>query len=369
MNTKIGKSILIVSFFLLMVLVPTASFGQTTIQLPAQPASSWVKDFGEVNQPCGPPNPEEVNFINMSTPMGAGVRMTTQSNSVACCTCTRRSKVFPLGTVLNSDNASLQGWFQATRGPVDLYSVASMQIDLYRSGSRVGFNVYAAENRPNNNCALKLPETLLPSPGVFNIALSTISPHTQFDQIVIHLQGYGCGLAGNSIAVAALSLVNQSSSPISNTYKLEVGSVGLGTILNGAVPGRPGDIRLTVDSQGQIRTNRSSSVLRTLELRLTTSQPNLLLGGAVSGTLEDPNPRFGPSGAVNAWFNLFYGTVLGPLQSRRTDFSGKLPIILDGNQLRQALQSIPPGYPSGRMRLQITTSQGTIIFTLTITKI
>jgi hypothetical protein len=79
-----------------------------------------------------------------------------------------------------------------------------MQVDLLQNGVRVAQRVYAAENRPNNNCAgsNQVPEALLVSGAPFDIALSSIAAATPFNGVVIHLQGYGCNIASNSITTA-----------------------------------------------------------------------------------------------------------------------------------------------------------------------
>jgi probable HAF family extracellular repeat protein len=182
----------------------------TGYQLSVQPASSWTLDAGEINSPCTPPNPYETKFSNATTPGGPGVARFCASDTLNCCTCTRRSKSFPLPAVLNTSTSRLRGYFVAQRGSNDVYSVGSMRVDLYLNGSLVAKRLYASENRPNNNCAgtSELPETLLPPP-LFNIDLSTIAPGAQFNEVIIRLNGYACGTATNEIYVAELEILTQ----------------------------------------------------------------------------------------------------------------------------------------------------------------
>lgn len=171
-----------------------------------RPAANWAAGPGEVNPVCSPPNPRERAFVDDATPEGPAVTLHSTADRVDCCTCTRRTASFPLSETLNTDRAVLHGWLEATRGKQDVYSVASMQVDLFRSGSRVAARVYAGENRPNNNCAIERPETLIESAAPFDLPLSTIRPNAEFDEVRVHLQGYACGPAGNSITLGGLRL-------------------------------------------------------------------------------------------------------------------------------------------------------------------
>ncbi len=189
-----------------------------TVPAPApfdlQPVSSWGTDCGESSGGCCQPelNPFEVSFLDVSAGGGPGVKLDSISTSFFCCSCVRRTKSFPLGRMLNSSEFNLAGWFQTARGPGDFYSVASMQIDLYQAGNRVALRTFAAENRPNNNCASgvnQMPEALLISGQPFVIPLSSFAGSVDFDEVRVHVQGYGCGLAFNSIALSNLRLTRQ----------------------------------------------------------------------------------------------------------------------------------------------------------------
>jgi hypothetical protein len=98
----------------------------------------------------------------------------------------------------------------AARRDAAPYSVGSMRVELFRNGTRLGTRVYAAENRPNNNCAgaSERPEQVLRSGAAFNVPLAPLAPAgATFDEIRIHLQGYGCGPSNQSVGVSQLAVV------------------------------------------------------------------------------------------------------------------------------------------------------------------
>jgi len=178
--------------------------------LQVQPTKSWTLDAGEINPPCKPANPFEKKFVAVLTPGGKGVERECAARGVSCCTCTRRSKSFPLHTVLNTSNSHIRGYFVTRRGAKDPYSLASMRIDLYRKGVEVAKRLYAEENRPNNNCAgsSELPAALL-LPPLFNVALSSIAPGIQFDEVRIRLNGYACETGTNYLWLANVQILVQ----------------------------------------------------------------------------------------------------------------------------------------------------------------
>lgn len=163
--------------------------------------AGWTADQGELNK-CSPPNPRETGFKMASA---GGLALSAESTQDQCCGCTRRGKGFaiPNGPVSVTE-ATLSGTFNATREG-STYGVGSFQVDVMLKGERVGYGVYATENRPNDNCALTRPERLVSNGGSFSIALSTIASG-QFDTIRIWLQGYACGQADVSAALADVSL-------------------------------------------------------------------------------------------------------------------------------------------------------------------
>ncbi len=164
----------------------------------------WTPDYGEITPPCHPPNPHETSFEPVLLGLRPGVQLRTASNDMQCCTCTRRSKRFPMGRVFDTSRTVLRGWFEASRGPNDPYSVASAQVDLLFRGTRVASAVFAAENRPNNNCAgsSQRPERLLKNGSDFSVPLSSLKSAGEFDEVELHLQGYGCGPATNAVILA-----------------------------------------------------------------------------------------------------------------------------------------------------------------------
>jgi len=371
MNTRIRKLTRILIFGLVTFVFPAAAFAQV-LKLPLGPAGTWTKDPGEINQACSPPNPFELSFVDFASVglRGDGVALKGQSNSVACCTCTRRTKSFPLGAVLNTNGWRLVGDFYADRGPNDPYSLASMQIDLFRSGSRVAQAVFAGENRPNNNCAQPGPAIILPTAGDFTILLSSISPNTQFDQITIHLQSYACGMASNMVILNELVLTTLSSPPPPGSGPPTLGPPTLAFgALNLATPGpsplfgpvvTPGVIPPTFQlhlykSTGSLTNGFFGPSYPGVEIQVKTSPPlkNSSLGFAnVVGILEDPGrPGTG-------WEN-FFQIFRNRLQTFRTDSAGVLTIRIDKAELFSALQYVDTAhYPSGRMHFIITLPGG-----------
>jgi hypothetical protein len=173
------------------------------ILLPALPASAWVKDGGGINALCAPPNPFEALFQTT----GSTAIFACRSNTAQCCTCTRRYRTYSVPR-MSTATARIRGRFYAATTP-SRYSQPSMRIELLLNGATVGKRVYAMQNRPNNNCVLpsEMPETILRSNSSFDIRLSTIAPGQQFDQVRVHLLGYGCDFATNGVAVQNMMLL------------------------------------------------------------------------------------------------------------------------------------------------------------------
>ena len=64
-----------------------------------------------------------------------------------------------------------------------------------------------SEIRPNNNCAT-FPQIVLPRGALFDLDLHTLSPNTDFDEIVVHTMGYACGVTSpNLVDIADFTLV------------------------------------------------------------------------------------------------------------------------------------------------------------------
>ena len=104
----------------------------TTINLPVQ-GVFWSGSFGEATAACNPANPVETFFGTE----GSGVRMSnaTIPFGCLCCGCVARVHDYPLGQVLNSNDARLQGFFDADRSN-DPFTVASLGVDLIRRDRR-----------------------------------------------------------------------------------------------------------------------------------------------------------------------------------------------------------------------------------------
>ncbi len=146
--------------------VPTSSYGQTVVPLAVQPADNWNLNVGaSTGGVCHPLNPMELNFLDLPTGGGPGVWMASSSNTFGCCSCIRRSREYPLGFALNTVTSGprLQGFYDASRGLGDTFSIASIRVELVSTGFVAATQVFATEIRPNNNCAAGGPVTLLPS--------------------------------------------------------------------------------------------------------------------------------------------------------------------------------------------------------------
>ena len=210
---RVNKGLVIVCLALFA--VSPASFAGTA-PLSVTPDCPWLYVPPSDPSQCNydPDNPQETNFVEVSTPEGPGIMLSTGSYTAEHCGCTRRDQYFslPCGTLnTTADNPHLRGWYSPTRGSSDPFSVASMIVALYNGGPQgrqVGSVTYVAEIRPNNNCSCFSfgPQRLL-SPGSFDIPLSSIAPNVDFDTVAIRLTGYGCGVASNSITVANLRIV------------------------------------------------------------------------------------------------------------------------------------------------------------------
>ncbi len=173
------------------------------ILVPALPASAWIKDEGGINALCAPPNPSEALFQTT----GFTAILACRSTTAQCCTCTRRYRSYSVPR-MSTTTARIRGRFYAATTP-SRYSQPSMRIELLLNGVTVGKRVYATQNRPNNNCVgpSEMPETILRSNANFDIRLSTIAAGQQFDQVRVHLLGYGCEFATNGVAVQNMILL------------------------------------------------------------------------------------------------------------------------------------------------------------------
>jgi formylglycine-generating enzyme required for sulfatase activity len=162
----------------------------------------WTAGLGPFEKPCDPPNPRETFFGRPEKAASPMIELRTASSDVMCCQCASRTRSIPMNRTLRARDAYLYGVFQTDRGPSDTFSVASMQIDLNLRGSRQGSAVFASENRPNNNCAGtdQRPEKLLK--GAFSSQILSMIADVEFDEILVRLQGYGCGPASNRVAIA-----------------------------------------------------------------------------------------------------------------------------------------------------------------------
>jgi hypothetical protein len=149
--------------------------------------SGWTKSFGEASPPCTPPNPAETRFaIN-----GSSAVLLATSTGLGCCGCTQRDRAWTFPAPLQIGNSILRGTFDAVRG-AGAFGVGSFEIELKLNGTRLGNMTYAAENRPNNNCANHRPEKIVMPRTRFRIPLSDVAGGT-FDEIRLHIMGYGCG--------------------------------------------------------------------------------------------------------------------------------------------------------------------------------
>src|SRR5439155_19672074 len=85
---------------------------------------------------------------------------------------------------------------------------------------------------------------------------------------------------------------------------------------------------------------------------------NTFLGSHVTGVLEDPSPN--PPGGPSQYWQTGFGTVLGPLQNNRGDATGVVTAVVTAQSIVNylALSPFPTGYPSGRMLITITLSDG-----------
>jgi hypothetical protein len=178
--------------------------GPTNELVPLTPKSDWPADGGEVNPPCDPPNPAETSFAAT----GGGASISVQSANCACCSCARRTGTYVLPREVTTTSASLYGLWSATRGANDKYSLGSMRIDLYYKGSPVAKKLYAAESRPNNNCAgdSEKPEEII-KPGSFQVMLAYLKMDAMIDEVRVRLQGYGCCEATATAKLTSLSLI------------------------------------------------------------------------------------------------------------------------------------------------------------------
>jgi hypothetical protein len=192
--------------------VAQPAFAQSIIPLPLQPAAQWTLNVPlDSGGACHPAlNPMEINFTNVVVPgLGvAGVELTSHSTQAQCCSCIARERQFPLGKTLNTtaDAVHLQGSFAAQRTASDPFSLASFSIALFHAGQRQFGQVFVAEKRPNNNCAV-YPQTVIAPSANMDIALDTLAPNVSFDTVVVNAMGYGCGATSpNSVAISNFTL-------------------------------------------------------------------------------------------------------------------------------------------------------------------
>jgi hypothetical protein len=180
---------------------PPPGYGQSGLAL--QPTSAWTQNAGTINAVCSPAaNPREAAFVDV----GSGVELSALSDQALCCTCTARSRSFQVPATPVA-GARLQGVMIASRGPNDLYAVASMRVTVKLGGAVVGSTILAQESRPNDNCAWasELPETIVPDD--FDVAVSSFAGGgTTFDELDVDLQGYACGDASSQISLQSLAV-------------------------------------------------------------------------------------------------------------------------------------------------------------------
>jgi hypothetical protein len=134
-------------------------------------------------------------------------------NTAQCCKCIRRGATFPLRVAVKNNSARLEGWFSASRGAGDPYSMASFRVNLWSNNAVVGSAVFAAEHRPNNNCTGQAgKEVIVKSNAPFSIPLQSIGTWQAIDEIRIYMQSYACIFGTNTITLSNLTLVVESAS-------------------------------------------------------------------------------------------------------------------------------------------------------------
>jgi hypothetical protein len=190
--------------------------GYTQMPLMVQPAASWTQNAGTLNPACTPsPNPVETGFFDLdggaeAAPTASGVELTAASSQANCCTCTARSRAYPIGATQVS-GTHLQGTFNTERGDADAYALATFRVTLKSQGSSVGSKVFARETRANDNCAgsSELPETVIPE--TFDVDVATIASGgtSQFDEIDVDLNGYACTTGTCAVGLQCLSVATQ----------------------------------------------------------------------------------------------------------------------------------------------------------------
>jgi hypothetical protein len=188
---------------------PAPPLGYTQSPLPILPPSSWTQNGGIINPVCTPsPDPFETGFFAVDAGTDAGgVELTAGSNDVSCCTCTARSRSFPVPAT-PVQGTHLQGALAAARGAKDPYSVGSMRITLKFQGSSIGSRVFAQESRPNDNCvgSSEMPETVLAQDD-FDIDVAPFATGgTQFDEVDVDLNGYACVTGTSEIVLSCMSV-------------------------------------------------------------------------------------------------------------------------------------------------------------------
>ena len=228
--------------FLLALAVPGPA-QQYIIPLPlssqsaGQPAFDMVLDVppgtGGWSIPLNPfLHPTAVNptgAMSVMTPAGAGVQFDTISTTYAACSCIRLGKSIPLidpttGNRLTVNmvfnNPRLQGYAEFHTDLADLLSVPSFGVEFVNDGIVMDSVLFTAETAtfpaiPSNNCGTAFNLTNLmftggPTSGMFDIPLATISgiQNISFDEIKVHLMGYGCGPTnGATVTLGGAQLV------------------------------------------------------------------------------------------------------------------------------------------------------------------
>ena len=172
--------------------------------LPLQPASDWTANPGTVNPVCSAPNPQETGFTDLSS--SSGVDFSTASNQAQCCTCAARSRQFPVTTTPIA-GTRLVGELLMTRGANDAYSVASLRVTFKLAGTVVARQLFQPEQR-DNNCAgsSELPATI--ANGIIDVEIGTFASGgaTQFDEVDVDINGYGCESASTDEKLYSLGI-------------------------------------------------------------------------------------------------------------------------------------------------------------------
>ena len=172
--------------------------------LPLQPASDWTANAGTINPACTPPNPQETGFTDLSSL--SGVDFSTASNQAQCCTCAARSRVFPVTTTPIA-GTRLVGELLMTSGANDTYAMASLRVTFKLAGSVVAKQLFQP-GQGDNNCAgsSELPATI--ANGIIDVEIGSFanSGATQFDEVDVDINGYGCETASTDEKLYSLGI-------------------------------------------------------------------------------------------------------------------------------------------------------------------